>query len=132
MKRLAAIKSYWMRFSYEETVIEGDFLFGMVTNSVSVGGFKGITGKNVELNDGELEVCLVRRPTNPMELNRLISALLDRNLENEFIYWFKTAKLRAESEEEVAWTLDGEFGGNQKEVLIEDYRQAMKVMVPKK
>ncbi|MGN1148497.1 MAG: diacylglycerol/lipid kinase family protein, partial [Lachnospiraceae bacterium] len=111
MKRLAAIKSYKMRFTYDDTVIEGDFLFGMVTNSVSVGGFKRLTGKDVELNDGELEVTIVRRPTNAVELNQLISALLDRNLENEFIYWFKTDRLQVESEEEVAWTLDGEYGG---------------------
>lgn len=132
VKRLTALQSYQMRFSYGDTVIEGDFLFGMVTNSVSVGGFKGLTGKNVALNDGELEVTLVRRPTNAMELNQLIAALLDRNLENEFIYWFKTARLQVESEEEVSWTLDGEFGGNHKEVLIEDYKEAMTILVPEK
>lgn len=130
MKRLAAVKSYKMRFLYEDTVIEGDFLFGMVTNSVSVGGFKRITGKNVELDDGELEVTLVRRPSNMADLNRLIASLVDRSMENELIYWFKTAKLQVESEEKVAWTLDGEFGGEHKEVLIEDYKQAMCIMVP--
>lgn len=132
MKRLAAVKSYKMRFMYEDTVIEGDFLFGMVTNSVSVGGFKRITGKNVELNDGELEVTLVRRPANVADLNRLIASLVDRSMENELIYWFKTAKLQVESEENVAWTLDGEFGGEHKEVIIEDYKQAMCIMVPSK
>lgn len=130
MKRLAAVKSYKMRFLYEDTVIEGDFLFGMVTNSVSVGGFKRITGKNVELDDGELEVTLVRRPSNMADLNRLIASLVDRSMENELIYWFKTTKLQVESEEKVAWTLDGEFGGEHKEVLIEDYKQAMCIMVP--
>lgn len=132
MKRLAAVKSYKMRFMYEDTVIEGDFLFGMITNSVSVGGFKRITGKNVELNDGELEVTLVRRPANVADLNRLIASLVDRSMENELIYWFKTARLQVESEENVAWTLDGEFGGEHKEVVIEDYKQAMCIMVPRK
>ncbi|MDE5802809.1 MAG: diacylglycerol kinase family lipid kinase [Lachnospiraceae bacterium] len=132
MKRLATVKSYKMRFMYEDTVIEGDFLFGMVTNSVSVGGFKRITGKNVELNDGELEVTLVRRPANVADLNRLIASLVDRSMENELIYWFKTARLQVESEENVAWTLDGEFGGEHKEVVIEDYKQAMCIMVPSK
>ena len=32
----------------------------MVTNSNSVGGFKGITGKNVELNYGLFEVTIVK------------------------------------------------------------------------
>ena len=42
--------------------IEGDFIFGMITNSMSVGGFKRITGKYVELDDGEFEVTLIKRP----------------------------------------------------------------------
>lgn len=131
MKRLPSIKSYQMRFKYANTVIEGDFLFGMVTNSVSVGGFKRLTGKNVALNDGELEVTLVRRPTNPVELNQIIGALLDRDFENEFIYWFKTDRLKIESEERIAWTLDGEYGGDHRDVVIEDYREAMQIIVPK-
>lgn len=131
MKRLAAIKSYPMRFAYGDEVIEGDFLFGMITNSVSVGGFKHLTGKNVALNDGELEVTLVRKPANPVELNRLIAALLERDMGNEFIYWFKTKKLLVESKEEVAWTLDGEFGGNHTRVVIEDYKETLQIMVPK-
>lgn len=45
MKRLSAIRSYPMRITYEDTTIVDDFIFGMVTNSVSVGGFKRITGK---------------------------------------------------------------------------------------
>lgn len=129
-KHLTNIKSYKMRFTHSGGVIEGDFIYGMVTNSMSVGGFKNLTGKNVALNDGELEVTLVRRPKNPIELNRLVSALVDKDMDSEFIYWFKTAKLTVESKEEVAWTLDGEFGGNHKKVVIEDYKEAMEIMVP--
>lgn len=132
MKSLTAVKAYSMRFSYDDTVIEGSFLFGMITNSVSVGGFKRITGKNVELNDGELEVTLVRLPTSLAELNQLISALMENNHENALISWFKTSRLQIESEEEIAWTLDGEYGGSHREVLIEDYKEAMQIIVPKK
>lgn len=131
VKSLAAIKAYPMRFSYGDTVIEGNFLYGMVTNSESVGGFKGLTGKNVALNDGELEVTLIRKPTNLIEMNQLISAMVDRDMSNDFIYSFKTSKLQVTAAEEVAWTLDGEFGGNHKEVLIEDYPQIMRIIVPK-
>lgn len=132
VKSLTAIKAYHMRFTYGNKTVEGNFLYGMVTNSLSVGGFKGITGKDVALNDGELEVMLVRQPTNLAELNQIVSALLDRSLENEFLYCFKTSKLRVESKEEVTWTLDGEFGGSHKEVFIEDYREALQIMIPKK
>ena len=45
MKRLTSVKSYYMKVTSEEMSFEGDFLFGMVTNSRSVGGFKSIIGK---------------------------------------------------------------------------------------
>lgn len=131
IKRLTALKSYKMKFSYGKTVIEGDFLYGMITNSVSVGGFKNITGKNVALNDGQMEVTLIRHPKNATELNKLITALVEQDTESEFIYWFKTSKLKVESLEPVAWTLDGEFGGEHKKVQIEDFKQAMEIIVPK-
>ena len=132
VKSLTAIKSYPMRFMYDNNVIEGNFLYGMITNSVSVGGFKGITGKNIELNDGEMEVTLIRQPSNLAELTPIAGALMDRNAENEFIYRFKTSRLQIEADEPVAWTLDGEFGGSHKEVLIEDHKEAITILVPKK
>ena len=49
-------------------VLEGEFIFGMITNSISVGGFKNMTGKNVELDDGVFEVTLIHMPKNPVEL----------------------------------------------------------------
>ena len=64
MKRLPAIRSYPMRVTYDDTTIVDDFIFGMITNSVSVGGFKRITGKNVKLDDGVFEVTLIKRPKN--------------------------------------------------------------------
>ncbi len=131
VKRLASIKSYRMKISYGNMVLEGDYIYGMATNSMSVGGFKNITGKNVELNDGELEVMLVKRPANALELNKLVGALWEQKKDNEFIQWFKTDKLQIESEEPVAWTLDGEFGGEHKIVKIEDLKQAMEIIVPK-
>ena len=56
VKRLANIPSYHLKFSSEECSGEGDFIFGMVTNSRSVGGFKSIIGKNVRFDDGVFEV----------------------------------------------------------------------------
>ena len=47
-KSLLDLTAYEMRVEYEDIVLEGEFIFGMVTNSISVGGFKNITGKNVK------------------------------------------------------------------------------------
>lgn len=130
VKKLAAIKSYHMKLTAQDMSIEDDFLFGMITNSTSVGGFQGITGKFVDLSDGVFEVTLVKRPKNLEDLNQILGALTLRDIDTTQMYCFKTACLRIESEEEVAWTLDGEFGGRHTEVVIENQKQALHIMVP--
>jgi len=130
VKLLPAVRSYPLKITCNEEVIEGEFLYGMVTNSHSVGGFRGITGKNVALDDGLFEVTLIRKPTNPLDLNNIIRALVDKRVKSEYIYTFTTEKLKVESEDPVAWTLDGEFGGEHRAVTIESWHQALEIRVP--
>ena len=130
MKRLPAIKSYPMRVCYEDKVIEDDFIFGMITNSVSVGGFKNITGKNVKLDDGVFEVTLIKKPANLLEMNNIITALVDRRVHSDAFRSFKTSRITIESDQEVAWTLDGEFGGDHYRAVIENRNGALEIRIP--
>ena len=68
-KSLTSIPNYLMQVEANGEVIQDRFIYGMVTNSISVAGFKGLTGKNVELDDGYFEVTLIKHKTNPIELN---------------------------------------------------------------
>lgn len=129
MKRLSAIKSYPMRVSFDDKIIVGDFIFGMITNSYSVGGFKNITGKNVLLDDGVFEVTLIKQPKNPIELNNIMVSLLNHDIDTNVMYCFRTAKLTIESTEPVAWTLDGENGGSHKSVCIQNICKGMDIRV---
>lgn len=129
MKRLSAIRSFPMKVSYDDQVIEDDFIFGMITNSTSVGGFKNITGKNVKLDDGVFEVTLIRRPKNPIELNNIMISLVNRDIDMGAMYCFRTDQVVLESKEPVAWTLDGENGGNHERVEIRNLHQAIEIMV---
>lgn len=130
MRRLSQIKSYCLRVESGDFVVEDEFLFGMITNSTSVGGFKRITGNFVELDDGEFEVTLIKKPTNAMELNLIMAALLNRNINTDCMYCFKASGISFTSREEISWTLDGEFGGKHREVRIENRRQALSIRVP--
>lgn len=132
MKRLSAIKSYRLKVCYEDMELIDDFIFGMVTNSISVGGFKRITGKYVELDDGEFEVTLIKKPESALELNVIIAALLNRNINTDYMYCFKTSEISFESQREIPWTTDGEFGGNHKKVNIKNRKQAVEIRVPVK
>lgn len=159
MKRLPAVKSYKLKVGYlkkeaekeggkkeilhegileEETLQEGsvmemiedEFIFGMVTNSISVGGFKRITGKYVKLDDGEFEVTLIRKPANPLDINVIIAALVSKRINTDYMYCFKTSEIIFESEEEIPWTTDGEFGGNHQKVSIKNQKRAVRIRIP--
>lgn len=129
MKSLSAIRSYHMKVTYDTGIIEDEFIFGMITNSESVGGFKRITGRNVQLDDGVFEVTLIKRPRNAIELNEIMSALLNKEIDTKAIHCFKTSHLVVESTEEIAWTLDGEFGGTHQMVEIENKCKAVDIRV---
>ena len=125
VKRLFDIKSYHMKVSSEEVQVEDDFIVGMITNSRSVGGFKNLTGKNVDMNDGFFEVTLIVHPKNPLQLQEIMTALVMAEDNTDMIYSFKTRRLTIETDEEVPWTLDGEFGGNHSYVEIENRHKAL-------
>ena len=119
-----------MKVTYGNTVIEDDFIFGMVTNSISVGGFKRITGKYVELDDGVFEVTLIKLPHNMIELSNIMAALMDRDINTNYMYCFKTDHLTIDSGEEIAWTRDGEYGGAHRHVEIVNENKALTIRIP--
>ncbi len=128
-KRLFNIPSYHIKITHDGETIEDDFVFGMVTNSRSVGGFKGIVGKEVIFDDGEFEVTLIKTPKNPIELNEIVASLLIKQIDSAHMYSFKAREVKFESIEEIPWTLDGEFGGEHDCVDIRNWKQGMRIMV---
>ena len=129
MKRLSNIQSFHLKVSYDDKVIEDDFIFGMITNSRSVGGFKNITGKNVEMNDGLFEVTLIKIPNNPAEFSSIMGALLNQDIDSEMMYCFRTAQLTVEAKEPIAWTLDGENGGMHREAVIKNLHKTVDIRI---
>ena len=130
MKKLTEIKSYPMKVESEEMTVEGNFLFGMVTNSTSVGGFRNITGKHVHLDDGVFGVTLIKTPQNILELNEIIQAVIAGKSENnKYFYQFRSKAVKFISGDPVAWTLDGEFGGYHEVVDVKNDKQALSLLV---
>lgn len=131
VKSLSTIQSYEMQIECDEGVMKGNYIYGMVTNSLSVGGFKNITGKNVSFNDGKFEVILIRRPATFAELNDIVISLVRQSFDAVCIQSFKTSYMKIKSRENVNWTLDGEFGGTYTDVEIKNVQEAFPIMVRK-
>lgn len=131
-KRIFNVPSYKIKVEYDGGCIEDEFIFGMVTNSRSVGGFRNMVGKDVLFDDGVFEVTLIKTPKNPIALQELIAALLIEQIDSKHMFTFKTGHISFESVEVIPWTLDGEYGGSHDSVEITNQKQKLKIMVPKK
>lgn len=126
--KLTSLRTYHLKISCKEDVYEDDYIYGMVSNSVSVGGFKGITGKGIVLDDGLFEVTLIKKPKNAIELQVIIGALIGLDVKCDSIITFKAAKLVIEAEERIPWVLDGEYGGAPRRAVITNYSKAVEIM----
>ena len=100
----------------------------MVSNSTSVAGLK-LSEDHIYLNDGLFEVLLVRYPKTMAEQQAILNGLLKREAVPDLLAVFRTSKLEIESKEPLAWTLDGEFGGDIEKVEIENCQGAIRVLV---
>lgn len=124
--RLGSIQSYQLEITHDQGTLEGEFIYGMVSNTVSVGGFKGLPANEVKLDDGLFEVVLVKRPKALQELQSIIKVLLQQKaVDGGAVVTFHTARLRVACQEALPWTLDGEYGGDPQITEIENNRQAI-------
>ncbi len=130
-KRLGSIKSYEMELNIDGEQVEGEFIYGMITNSTSVGGLKNFAGTHPHLDDGLLEVVLVRPPQNPLDLHELLQAILNEQMHSRFMFCTSARHITVKSKTPVDWTLDGEYGGTETAVCIQNLQNAFTIMVPK-
>ncbi|SEW23912.1 diacylglycerol/lipid kinase family protein [[Clostridium] fimetarium] len=132
VKRLAFLKSYKMKVTYEDGIITDEFMYGMISNTKSVGGMKGLVGKSVKLNDGLFEVTLIKQPKNALEFQQLLSGFITQSIiDKDMVYSFKTSTLLIESEVAITWTLDGEFGGENDRVEFNVAKDGIELILKK-
>lgn len=114
---LFGFKPTHMKVEYDGGVIEDDFYFGAISNTVSVAGvFKY---DDVKLNDGYFELLLVRGLKSNFDVFGIINKVISKDYSGKNIIFTRTKNLKITCNEKVAWTLDGEFGGEHGDVEIE-------------
>lgn len=129
IKSIADLKDYHMTVELDGETVEGDFILGMITNSLSIGGFKNILPTDTALDDGLFEMVLVKMPKTLVALNEIgLSLLAEKPENNQHIIYRKAPKIIVRSPEKIAWTLDGEFGGEVDVVRIENRRKLLSIV----
>ena len=130
VKNLPSIKPYHIKVEYEDKVIEGDYLYGMVSNTTSVGRFRNFPPGNPDLSDGLLEVTLISPVRDVKDVEELSRALLmtDPSILNSMLTTFPARKVKITAANELLWTLDGEAGGAHRVVEIEAVHNAYTIL----
>ncbi len=118
-----------MKIEADGVFEEGDYIFGAVSNSASVAGMTLFADPNIKQDDGQMELLLIRAPKNFGEFNAIISALAVREPDNPYITYTQVSHVHVTSEEDVEWTIDGEFGGAYRDTEIEVINKAISIMV---
>lgn len=132
IKSLGTIKPIHLKFKADDREIEGDFLFGAISNSMSVGGIVKFDQAAVQLNDGLFEVLLIRNPSNVLGFQSIIDGIVKHELNRENLEFFRTKKISVISDGDLDWTLDGEHGISNDKIKIKNIHNAVRFIVPDK
>ena len=132
LRDIPSIKPIHMRVEWEEGSVEDDYLFCSITNSISVGGILKLDPNLVRLNDGLFEVMLIRNPTQPSHLTKLLMSLRNKDMPSEMIEFFTARRLNITADADVEWTLDGERGECGRNFDVVNMHQRMNLLLPER
>ncbi len=130
IKELSSIHRYHVAVTLDDGVREeGDYIFGAVSNSTSVGGILTLDPEIVDMNDGLFELLLVKYPKNAAELAEVILSLSSQKYDSPSLLFRPARKLLVEADASMDWTLDGEFAKGCACIRIENLHSAINVVV---
>ncbi|MDE6111186.1 MAG: YegS/Rv2252/BmrU family lipid kinase, partial [Eubacterium sp.] len=130
IKNIPTVRPVKMNIEYDDQKISGEFIFGAVINTKSVGGMFKLDENVFRINDGKFEIVLVRKLDSIFEIPFAIEKLQKREYDNEKIILLQASKVKFSSPDEVAWLIDGENGGKLTEVKVENINQGIEICAP--
>ena len=129
MKRVTDIRPIPLTIHVNGNIIRDEFIYGMISNTTSVGGMKNLIGTGVGLNDGLFELTFIRKPKNPIDLQQLLNGFMTQSMQDKTqVLSCKCSRVEIESPQEVEWVLDGEYGGKHTKMVIEVKRSAVRLI----
>lgn len=129
MKDLSTLRPYQVRINAGGETLDGEYLFGAVCNSTSIGGLMKLEEERVVLDDGLFELLLVPSPKTAADLQSLVHALLNQQYDSQGLVFRHVSSVRLETEEDLPWSLDGEYAPSAPVVEIENRRQGLTMLL---
>ncbi len=130
IKELIKIPTYKVKIKFDEEELEGEFIYGGISNSMSIAGFKWFNEEDVDLSDGKFEAIFIRKPKKLSGYFRLINDFRHKDymVNRDFVY-FKASNIQIQTDKNVAWTIDGEYAGDMNFVEIENINKAIELAI---
>ena len=128
-KELARVKPVKLAARIDGKVISGEFLYGQITNSRSVGGFRAIGVKDMSFSDGKFECLFIKKPKNPLELAKILTAIATNKMNPKLMYKCNAKEVVIVGKEPIPWTKDGEYGGTFKKIKTTNGHKAISIVL---
>lgn len=132
IQEISQIRKEHIRMDIDGEIVEDDFLFGAICNSTSVGGILTLNPEVVDLQDGKMEILLVRAPQSLAEIHECILAVQSQKYNCEMITFRSAEKIHIYADPEMPWTLDGEREDGHDEVDVQTEHLAFRLMQRKR
>ena len=129
MKDLNTLRPYQVRITADGETLDGEYLFGAVCNSTSIGGLMKLDEERVVLDDGLFEMLLIPNPKTAADLQSLVHALLNQEYDSQGLIFRHVSSLHLETEEDLPWSLDGEYAPSSPVVDVENRRRALTMLL---
>lgn len=129
IKDLPKIRPYYVRVTVNNRTFEDEYIFGGVTNTLSMGGILKLDRLDVSLSDGVFEIILVKNPVNAIEVQKIISSLTRQQFDTDLIEIFRADRAEFVMDEPLVWTLDGERAQGDTRTVIEIIPGAIEIML---
>lgn len=121
--------SSMMKVKWVQGEVDGDFIFGSISNSRFIAGMNNFIDERFSCNDGLLEGFFIRRPMNLLELDTIFRCIREKNYDSDFFVQIQSPWFEIESEPTV-WTLDGEYGGQTEHASIRTVSRNLSMRLP--
>lgn len=129
MKDLSTLRPYRIRLSADGETLDGEYLFGAVCNSTSLGGLMKLDPDRVVLDDGKFELLLIPMPKTAADLSNMVRSLLDQRYDRGGVIFRHVSSLRVETEAELPWSLDGEYAASAPVVQIQNCQKGLAMLL---
>ena len=118
---------YHVKMNLDGKVFEKDLMFGLIINGNRVAGFEMVEQADNTFKDGLFDIILVEHTPNPLELYNYPLGVLHPELNMKYVERHQAKSIIIESQEKLAWTLDGEEGEETLVARVENISQALQI-----